>query len=231
MAGMTGRRSATRLSAHCGPRWWRARSGAQVAKPSLLEPSSATLPFVPGQTWSPDPDPPVIEYRPGRWVFIGGLAMVVVFGLIAVFPDVGQPSGSSRAKNISPAAASFLFGALALSGLMVMVGSVPRMHRFVVDQRGLWWRAGRRSDLIAWEELRAVRGREPRPPVKGDPNSKPVLSALVFTPADGRFATRHSALVKPLPDANPEVELRLPNIATVRQLAQEIARVRPDLLH
>ena len=211
--------------------WWLARSGAQVAKPSLLEQSSPTLPFVPEQTWSPDPETPVIEYRPGRWVFIGGLAMFVVFGLIAVFPDVGHPSASSRAKDISPAAASFLFGALALSGLLFMMGSVPRMHRFVVDQRGLWWRAGRRSDLIAWEELRAVRGREPRPPVKGDPNSKPVLSALVFTPADGRFATRHSALVKPLPDANPEVELRLPNIATVRQLTQEIARVRPDLLH
>ncbi|SDI31264.1 hypothetical protein SAMN05192558_10787 [Actinokineospora alba] len=157
--------------------------------------------------------------------------MVVVFGLIAVFPDVGQPSASSRAKNISPAAASFLFGALALSGLLVMIGSVPRTHRFVVDQRGLWWRAGRKSDLIAWEELRAVRAREPRPPVKGDPTSKPVRSALVFTPADGRFATRHSALVKPLPDANPDVELRVPNIATVRQLAQEIAKVRPDLLH
>lgn len=186
---------------------------------------------MPGQTWSPDPETPAIEYRPGRWLFIGGLALFLVFGLAAVFPDVGGPSTSSRAKNMSPAAASFLFGAVALSGLLVMIGSVPHTHRFVVDQRGLWWRAGRKSDLIAWEELRAVRGREPRPPVKGDPNSKPVLSALVFTPADGRFATRHSALVKPRLDANREVELRLPNIAAVRQLTQEIARVRPDLLH
>ena len=79
--------------------------------------------------------------------------------------------------------------------------------------------------------MRAVRGREPRPPVKGDPNSKPAVPALVFTPVDGLFSTRHSALVKPSPDANPEVELRLPNIAAVRQLTQEIARVRPDLLH
>ena len=186
---------------------------------------------MPGQTRSPDPATPVVEYRSGRWAFIGGLALVVVFGLAAVFPDVGGPSASSRAKNISPAAASFLFGALAFTGLLVMVGSVPRMHRFFVDQRGLWWRAGRKSDLIAWEELRAVRAREPRPPVKDDPNSKAVLSALVFTPTDARFATRHSALVKPVPNANPEVEMRLPNVAAVRQLAQEIARVRPDLLH
>ncbi|MFC9250730.1 hypothetical protein [Amycolatopsis thailandensis] len=186
---------------------------------------------MPEQTWPADPETPVIEYRTGRWAFIGGLALFVVFGLAAVFPDVGHPSASSRAKNMPPAAASFLFGALALSGLMVMIGSVPRMHRFAVDQRGLWWRAGRKADLIAWEELRAVRGREPRPPVKGAPNSKPVLPALVFTPTDGRFATRHSVLVKPLPDAHPEVELRLPNFATVRQLTQEITRVRPDLLH
>ncbi|MFD4191103.1 hypothetical protein [Amycolatopsis thermoflava] len=185
---------------------------------------------MPEQTWSPDPETPVVEFRSGRWVFIGGLALFVVFGLGALFPDVGHPSASSRAKNFTPTAASFLFGTLALGGLLVMISSVPRMHRFVVDQRGLWWGAGRKSDLIAWEELRAVRGREPRPPVKGDPNSKPVLPALVFTPADGRFATRHSALVKPLPDAGPEVELRLPNIGTVRQLTQEIARVRPDLL-
>lgn len=156
--------------------------------------------------------------------------MFVVFGLVAVFPDVGHPSASSRAKHLSPTVAAFLFGSLALSGLLLMLCSVPRMHRFGVDQRGLWWRAGRKSDLIAWEEVRAVRGREPCPPVKDDPNSKPVRSALVFTPADGRFATRHSALVKPLPSADPEVELRLPNGATVRQLAQEIARVRPDLL-
>jgi hypothetical protein len=210
---------------------WPARSGAQVAKPSPLEPPSATLPLVHGQTWSPDPAKPVIEYRSGRWVFIGGLAMFVVFGLIAVFPDVGQASASSRAKNISPAAASVLFGALALGGLMVMIGSVPRMHRFVVDHRGLWWQAGRKSDLIAWEELRAVRGQEPRPPVKGDPNSKPMPSALMFTPADGRFTIRHNALVKPSPITNSEAELRLPNTATVRQLTQEIARVRPDLLH
>nr|WP_225956362.1 hypothetical protein [Amycolatopsis lexingtonensis] len=156
--------------------------------------------------------------------------MFVLFGLAAVFPDVGHPSASSRAKNLPPAAASFLFGAFALGGLLVMMGFFPRMHRFVADQRGLWWRAGRKSGLIAWEELRAVRGREPRPPAESDPNSKPVRSALVFTPADGRFAIRHSALVKPLPDAKVDVELRLPNIATVRQLTQEIARVRPDLL-
>jgi hypothetical protein len=211
--------------------WWQARSGTQVAKPSLLEPSSPTLPFMPGQTWSPDPETTVIEYRPSHWAFIGGLAMVVIFGLVALFPDVGHPSASSRAKNLPPAAASFLFGSLALSGLLIMIGSVPRMHRFAVDQRGLCWQAGRRSDLIAWEELRAVHGREPRPPVKGDPNSRPVVPALVFTPVDGLFSTRHSALVKPSRDANPEVELRLPNIATVRQLTQEIARVRPDLLH
>ncbi|USX55074.1 hypothetical protein [Lentzea sp. HUAS12] len=185
---------------------------------------------MPGQTWSPDPETPVIEYRSGRWAFIGGLALVVVFGLAAFFPDVGEPSTSSKVKNLPPAAASVLFGSLVLTGLMIMIGSVPRTHRFAVDRRGLCWQAGRKSDLIAWEELRAVRGREPRPPVQGGPNPKPVVPALVFTPVDGLFSTRHSALVTPSPDANPEVELRLPNFATVRQLTQEIARVRPDLL-
>ncbi|MGK3201084.1 hypothetical protein [Amycolatopsis sp. MEPSY49] len=186
---------------------------------------------MPEQTWSPNPGTPVIEYRAGRWMFIGGLAMFVFFGLVALFPDVGNPSASSKAADLPPAAGSFLVGALALGGLLVMVGSVPRTHRFVVDERGLWWRAGRKSDLIAWEEVRAVRGQEPRPPVKGDPTSKATLSALVFTPVDHRFATRHAALVKRPPDAGPEVELKLPNIATVRKLAEEIARVRPDLLH
>lgn len=162
-------------------------------------------------------------------MFIGGLAMFVFFGLAAVFPDIGNPSPSSKA-DLSPAFASFLLGAVAVGGLLLMVGSVPRTHRFAVDERGLSWRAGRKSDLITWEELRAVRGQEPRPPVKGDPNSKAVLSALVFTPVDRRFVTRHSALLNQLPTANPEVQLRLPDIATVRRLAQEIARVRPDLL-
>ncbi|MFF5990896.1 hypothetical protein [Prauserella flavalba] len=186
---------------------------------------------MPEQTWPQNPATPVIEYRSGRWVFIGGLAMCVFFGLVALFPEVGSPSGSSKSKNLSPTAASFLFGALALGGLLIMVGSVPRTHRFVVDGRGLRWWAGRKSDLIEWEEVRAVRGQEPRPPVKGDPNSKAVRSALVFTPVDRHFATRHAALLKPPPTAGPEVELKLPNIATVRQLTQEIARVRPDLLH
>ncbi|MGC7101020.1 hypothetical protein ACPZ19_40630 [Amycolatopsis lurida] len=184
---------------------------------------------MPEETWSPKPGTPVVEYRSGRWAFIGGLAMFVLFGLAAVFPDVGTPSG--RSKDMPPALASFLFGALALGGLLFMVGSVPRTHRFFVDVRGLWWRAGRKSDLIVWEELRAVRGRESRPPVKGDPNSKGVLPALVFTPVDHQFLTRHAALVKRPRTAGPDVELKLPNSATVRQLAQEIAKVRPDLLH
>ncbi|QFU88327.1 hypothetical protein [Amycolatopsis sp. YIM 10] len=193
------------------------------------EVSSATLPVVPEQTWSPEPGTPVIEYRSGRWAFIGGLAMLVFFGLAAAFPDVGTPS-SSRSKDLPPAAASFLFGALALGGLLFMIGSFPHRHRFVVDGRGLWWRAGRKSDLIAWEELRAVRGREPRAPVKGDPNSKAVRSALVFTPVDHQFLTRHAALVKRPATAGAEVELKPSNLTTVRQLAQEIAKVRPDLL-
>jgi hypothetical protein len=182
---------------------------------------------MPEQTWSPDPATPAIEYRSGRWAFIGGLVMCVFFGLAAVFPDLGTPSASS--KDLPPTAASFLFGALALGGLLVMVGFVPRTHRFVVDERGLWWRAGRKSGLIAWEELRAVRGQEPRPPVKGDPNSRAVVSALVFNPVDRLFVNRHADLLKGLPTAGPEVALKLPNIATVRQLTQEIARVRPDL--
>ncbi|WP_325154338.1 hypothetical protein [Amycolatopsis sp.] len=151
--------------------------------------------------------------------------------MAVLFPDVGNSSASSKAANLPPAAGALLFGALALGGLLVMAGSVPRTHRFVVDDRGLWWRAGRKTDLIAWEELRAVRGQEPRPAVKGDPNSKAVLPALVFTPVDQRFATRHAALVKRPPNAGPEVELKLPNAATVRKLAEEMARVRPDLLH
>src|ERR1043165_3946462 len=130
--------------------WWPTRAWTQVARLPLLELSSVTLPFVPEH---PDPELPVGEDRSGRWVFLGGLAMLVVFGLIAVFPDVGHPSASSRAKNLSPTAASFLFAALPLGGLLLMVSSFPRTHRFGVDQRGLWWRAGRRSDLIAWEEL------------------------------------------------------------------------------
>ncbi|MDA3625530.1 hypothetical protein OU415_08780 [Saccharopolyspora sp. WRP15-2] len=171
----------------------------------------------------------MVEYRSGRAMFIGGLAMFVFFGMAFVFPDIGNPSGTSKA-DLSPALVSFLFGAFALGGLLVMVGSVPRTHRFAVDERGLWWRAGRKSDLIAWDELRAVRGQEARPPVKDDPNSRAVRSALVFTPVDRRFVTRHSALLRRLPTADPEVELRLPDTTTVRQLAQEIARVRPDLL-
>ncbi|KAA9160042.1 hypothetical protein FPZ12_018290 [Amycolatopsis acidicola] len=183
------------------------------------------------KTSSPEPGAPVIEYRSGRWLFLGGLALFVFFGLVALFPEAGHPSASSRAKDLSPTAVSFLFGALALSGLFVMIGSVPRRHRFVVDARGLWWWAGRKSDLIAWDEVRAVRGQEPRPPVKGDPNSKSLLPALVFTPVDSGFANRHGALVKPRPDAGPEVDLKLPNSTTVRQLTQEITRVRPDLIH
>ncbi|WP_434442960.1 hypothetical protein [Lentzea sp. E54] len=183
------------------------------------------------QTSSPSPGTPVIEYRSGRALFLGGLAMLVFFGLAALFPEAGSPSGSPKSKNFPPVAASVLFGALALGGLLAMVGSVPRTHRFVVDGRGLWWRAGRKSDLIAWEELRAVRGQEPRPPVKDAPNSKPLVPALVFTPVDRHFTTRHAALVNSPPTTSPDVQLRLPNGATVRQLTQEIARVRPDLLH
>ncbi|NBH09780.1 hypothetical protein GTY80_41880 [Amycolatopsis sp. SID8362] len=182
------------------------------------------------ETWSPEPGTPVVEYRSGRWLFIGGLAMCVFFGLVALFPEFGGHSATPRTKAVSPTAISFLFGALALGGLLLMIGSVPRRHRFVVDERGLWWRAGRKSDLIAWEELRAVRGREPRPPVKDDPNSKAVLSALVFTPVDRNFATRHSALLNRLPTPGPEVELKLPNGTMVRQLTEQIAGVRPDLL-
>lgn len=163
-------------------------------------------------------------------MFLGGLAMCVFFGIGAVFPDIGSPSANSKYADLPPAAASFLLGALALGGLLMSVASVPRTHRFAVDERGLWWRAGRKSDLIAWEELRAVRGQEPRPPVKGDPNSKAMVPALVLTPVDRRFVTRHSALLNRLPTADPEVELRLPDLATVRQLTQEVARVRPDLL-
>lgn len=189
---------------------------------------SATLPVMPERTWSPDPDAPAIEYRTGRWAFVGGLVMCLFFGAAAIFPEAGTPSASS--KDLPPTAASFLFGALALGGLLVMIGFFPRTHRFVVDERGLWWRAGRKSDLIAWDEVRAVRGREPRPPVKDDPNSKAVVSALVFTPVDRLFADRHAALLKSPPATGPEVALRLPDFATVRRLAQEIGRVRPDVL-
>ncbi len=57
------------------------------------------------------------------------------------------------------------------------------------------------------------------------------MSALAFTPVDHLFVTRHAALLKSLPTADPEVALKLPNSATVRQLTQEVARVQPDLLH
>jgi len=186
---------------------------------------SATLPVVPEQ--SPSPETPVIEYRSGRWLFIGGLAMFVFFGLGALFPDVGTPSQTS--KDIPPTVAAFFFGALALVGVLFMVVSFPHNHRLAVDERGLWWQAGRKSDRITWDEVRAVRGQEPRPPVKDDPNSKAVLPALVFTPVDHGFTTRHEALLKRQATAGPEVQLRLPH-GVVRQLAQEIARVRPDLL-
>lgn len=161
-------------------------------------------------------------------MFLGGLAMFVFFGFAALFPDIGNPSSTPRA-NISPGFGVFVFSALALGGLLLMFGTVPRTHRFAVDERGLWWRAGRKSDLIAWEELRAVRGQEPRQPVQGDPNSKAVLPALVFTPVDRRFVTRHQALLNQLPKADPEVQLRLP-ADVVRRLTQQVTAIRPDLL-
>ncbi|WP_406690732.1 hypothetical protein REH65_00370 [Saccharopolyspora sp. ID03-671] len=181
------------------------------------------------QAWSPAPGTPVIEYRSGRTLCILGLAMFVFFGLAALFPDVGNPSHTARG-DIPDSFAMFLFGALALGGLLLMLNTFPRTHRFAVDERGLRWQAGRKSDLIAWEEVRAIRGQEARPPVKDDPNSKALPPALVFTPVDRRFVTRHQALLNQLPTADPEVRLRLPNSTTVRQLAQEIARVRPDLI-
>lgn len=153
--------------------------------------------------------------------------MLVFFGLAAVFPDVGTPSPRSKMPE---GPASFIFGALALSGLMLMIGSVPHMIRFAADERGLWWRAGRKSDLIEWDEVRAVRGQEPRPRPQGDPDAKVVLPALVFTPKDRYFESRHAKLFTRPPTPGPEVELRLPNSTIVRQLTQEIARVRPDLL-
>lgn len=173
----------------------------------------------------------MIEYQSGRWLFIGGLAMFVLFGLAAAFPDVGNPSGSSKSRNMPPGAAALLFGSLALGGVIAMIGSFPHHYRFAVDGRGMWWRAGRKSDLIAWEELRAVRGQEPRPPGKRDPNSKPVLPLVVFTPVDPRFATRHAAMVKGPPVTAPEVALRLPSFAKVQELTEAIGRVRPDLVH
>ncbi|MEB3369809.1 hypothetical protein [Saccharopolyspora mangrovi] len=138
-----------------------------------------------------------------------------------------QLTSATPRSDKSTIFASVLFTALALGGLLVMVGSGPRTHRFAVDERGLWWRAGRNSHLIAWEELCAVRGQEPRQPVKGDPNSKATLPALVFTRPSLR--NRHKALLQQLPTAAQQVQLRLPNDA-VRQLTREIARVRPDLL-
>jgi len=61
--------------------------------------------------------------------------------------------------------------------------------------------------------------------------SKAVVPALVFTPVDRLFVTRHAVPLKGPPTAEPEVALKLPNSATVRQLTQEIASVQPDLLH
>ncbi|MDA3647904.1 hypothetical protein LZ318_07045 [Saccharopolyspora indica] len=181
------------------------------------------------QTWSPGPGTPVVEYRSGRTLFIGGLAMFVFFGFAALFPDIGTPSRTPR-FDYAPGFGVFMMAAFSLGGLLLMVGTIPRTHRFAVDERGLWWRAGRKSDLIAWEELRAVRGQELRPPVKDDPNSKLLRPALVFTPVDRRFITHHRALLPGPLTPNPEVELRLPNSATVKQLTEAIARVRPDLL-
>ncbi|MFD5247092.1 hypothetical protein ACFWIW_21280 [Amycolatopsis sp. NPDC058340] len=184
---------------------------------------------MPEQTWSPKPGTPEVEYRSSRWLFFGGLAMLVFFGLAALFPEAGN-SSSSRKVKMPAEPAAFIFGALAVGGLLTAIGSVPHMIRFAADERGLWWRAGRKSDLIAWDELRAVRGQELVPRDQSDPNSKAVLPALVFTPKNPHFENRHTKLFTRPPTPGPDVELRLPNSTIVRQLTQEIARVRPDLV-
>ncbi|WP_233595111.1 hypothetical protein [Amycolatopsis sp. WAC 04169] len=184
---------------------------------------------MPQKTWSPTPGTPVVEYRSSRWLFIGGLAMLVLFGLAALFPEAGGSSSSRRIKMPEEPAA-FIFGMLAVGGLLTAIGSVPHKIRFAADERGLWWRAGRKSDLIEWDEVRAVRGQEPRPRPQGDPNAKVIVSALVFTTKDPFFESRHAKLFTRPSTPGPEVELRLPNSTIVRELTQEIARVRPDLV-
>ncbi|MEV4647003.1 hypothetical protein [Saccharopolyspora sp. NPDC049357] len=97
-----------------------------------------------------------------------------------------------------------------------------------VDERGIYLPSKGALDLVAWNEVRGLHGRMPRPKVKDDPNSKPIPAALLFQPADDGFLAAHPQLV----DAdNPQVpRLHLPGKSTVNRLTRAIASFRPDLL-
>jgi hypothetical protein len=93
-----------------------------------------------------------------------------------------------------------------------------------VDERGLWPRSGRDTDLVSWSELRAVRVQEPK--AKDAPDSRALPAALVFHPG---FGARQPAVLLTSPNP-PEAQLELPRASTAQRLTRAISEFRPDLV-
>ncbi|MFC7342864.1 hypothetical protein [Saccharopolyspora griseoalba] len=115
-----------------------------------------------------------------------------------------------------------------LGGMIAAAVMLRRVHRVHIDERGMWLQVHGHTDLIGWSELRAVRGQEPRPKPKDDPETRSKPPALLLRPADRGFTDRHPRILE---HDDPELpELLLPSKRAVDRAVAAISAVRPQLL-
>ncbi|MER7013405.1 hypothetical protein ABT324_18460 [Saccharopolyspora sp. NPDC000359] len=179
------------------------------------------------QTWAPSRSAKVVRYRYG-WGFLAGALFLCAFDGLFVYYALEPEAAAEGHHPVVGWVFAAIFAPFALIMLLGGLFMLSRGHQVRVDERGLWLRSGGDTDLVAWSELRAVRGQEPRPKAQDDPNSEALPAALVFHPADRAFGVRHAVLLKsPNP---PEAQLELPGKATVQRLVRVMSEVRPDLV-
>ncbi|QUH04464.1 hypothetical protein HUO13_30090 [Saccharopolyspora erythraea] len=175
---------------------------------------------------APGENATVVRYRYG-WGMLAGALGLCAFAGIFVFYLLTPDQAAREFNPFVPWVMIILVGPLALLFLVGSLFVLSRTHRVHVDERGMWFSSWNETDLVAWTELRAVRG-EPQPKPKDDPKANSLPAALELYPGDANFAQRHGKLVKAT-DAGP-CTVDLPGRATARRLAQAISAHRPDLL-
>ncbi|WP_433869735.1 hypothetical protein [Saccharopolyspora sp. CA-218241] len=180
-----------------------------------------------GAAGAPQATATVIRYREGWGMLAGALLVcgfVGSFGYFLVNPDDAVRGGGS----FVPWLVVIVFGPLALLFLALALFFVSVPQRLHVDERGLWHRMRKDANFIAWAELSGLRGQEPQPKRKDDPDSEPVPGALVFDPVDAGFAERHAGLLdRRAPEGCHRMLLRR---GVVRRIVRAVSDRRPDLL-
>lgn len=178
-------------------------------------------------TGSPHATATVVRFREG-WGMLAGA--VAVCGFVAPFLYfVLHPDEILRGSVFTPWLVVIVVGPLALLFLAVALYLVSCPQRVYVDGRGLWFKEWGEPTLLAWSELRGLRGQEPVPKRKDDPEAQAVPAALVFYPVDADFAERHPGL---LDRRAPEgCHRKLIRRGVVRRIVDAVADRRPDLLH